>query len=273
MTSRAMASTRSRTSWSDLPELVRADIEFRTGTVHRVDPITCGLNASFVARLHTDTGVIFAKGVARDRATAQRREAQVNGYVLPIAPRLRWQIEAQGWHILGFEHLDGRVADFTPGSTDLPRTARVLGQLAELQAPHRDCRRIEDRWSDVAEQAGVDIELLAGQNLLHTDLNPHNLLVTDAGTRIVDWSWPTLGAAWLDTACAALWLIAEGHSPAGAETWASTVSAWATATPQKIDAFTAINEVLWGQIAAADPCAWKRNLHTAAAAWATYRRT
>lgn len=60
---------------------------------------------------------------------------------------------------------------------------------------------------------------------------------------------------------------------AAAETWASTVSAWASATPQKIDAFAAINEQLWGQIAAADPCAWKRNLHAAAAAWAAYRRT
>jgi hypothetical protein len=46
---------------------------------------------------------------------------------------------------------------------------------------------------------------------------------------------------------------------------------WAAATPEEIDVFTATNAVLWGQIAAADPRPWKRKLHEAATAWATYR--
>jgi hypothetical protein len=268
---RAMTSVATRTNWNDLPEQVRIAIEGHAGTVHQVDTISSGLNASFTARLHTDTGFTFAKGVPGDRAAAQRREAEVNLNVQPIAPRLLWQIDSQDWHILGFEHLNGRAADLSPGSTDLAGIAGVLGQLAELEAPCNACRRIEDRWADAAQRAGVGTALLAGDHLLHTDLNPHNILITDTGTRIVDWSWPTLGAAWIDTACAALWLIAEGHSPADAESWASKVAVWAATTPEEIDVFTATNAVLWGQIAAAEPRSWKRNLHEAATAWVTYR--
>ncbi len=266
-----MTSVATRTNWNNLPDQVRVAIERHAGTVHQVDTISSGLNASFVARLRTDWGFTFAKGTPADRAAAQRREAEINANVQPIGPRLLWQIDSLDWHILGFEHVDGRAVDLCPGSTDLAALADVLGQLAELEAPRNVCRRIEDRWANAAQRARVGTELLAGDRLLHTDLNPHNILVTDSGTRIVDWSWPTLGAAWIDTACAALWLIAEGHSPADAESWASTVSVWAAATPEAIDVFTATNAVLWGQIAAAEPRSWKRRLHKAATAWVTYR--
>jgi hypothetical protein len=269
---RGMTPVTQRTDWADLPEHVRNAIEQYTGTVHKADTISSGLNASFTARLRTDNGFLFAKGVCGSRAAAQRREAQINGNVRPIAPRLLWQIDSQDWHILGFEHLDGRAADLSPDSADLADVAAALGHLAELQAPRHACRRIEDRWAEAAQHAGVRVELMAGNHLLHTDLNPHNILVTDTGTRIVDWSWPSLGAAWIDTACAALWLIAEGHSPVQAESWASEVAVWASTTSEKIDAFVAINSVLWGQIAAAEPRSWKRELHRAASAWTAHRR-
>jgi hypothetical protein len=269
----AMTPLVARTTWYDLPRPVRAAVEDQAGLIHRVNAISSGLNASFTARLHTDTGVTFAKGVPSDRAAAQRREAQINPLVRPIAPRLLWHIDTHGWHMLGFEHLDGRTADLTPGSLDLQGIIGVLDQLAYLDAPRDGCKRIETRWADAAQRADVDATLLAGDHLLHTDLNPHNILITDAGPRIVDWSWPTLGAAWIDTACAALWLIAEGHSPADAESWAAHVTVWAEATPEALDTFTMTNAVLWGQIAADEPRAWKQRLHKAAATWVTYRAT
>jgi hypothetical protein len=269
----AMTPTAARTTWHDLPEPVRTAIEHHAGVVRRIDTINSGLNASFTARLHTDTGTIFAKAVPSSRAAAQRREAQINHYVQPIAPQLLWHIETHGWHVLGFEHLDGRTANLTPGSTDLPDIAAVLAQLIGLEAPHDECKRIENRWADAAQQSGANAELLAGNHLLHTDLNPHNILVTDTQIRIVDWSWPTLGAAWIDTACTALWLIPEGHTPADAETWASQVPAWADATPEALNAFTTINATLWEQIATAEPRPWKQRLHNAATTWARYRTT
>jgi len=219
----AMTPVATRTAWNELPNQVRSAVESRTGEVHHATTISSGLNAAFTARLSTHTGSVFAKGVPSARATAQRREATINPHVQPIAPRLLWEIDTEGWHVLGFEHLDGRPADLGPTSTDLPAIAGVLGRLAELDAPEVACKRIEDRWADAARRAGADVSLLAGDHLLHTDLNPHNILITNTGPRIVDWSWPTLGATWIDTACAALWLIAEGHTPGNAESWAAGV--------------------------------------------------
>ena len=263
----AMAPVAEHTAWHDLPEHLRAAVQDKAGTVHRATTISSGLNAAFTARLNTDSGIVFAKGVPSTRAAAQRREADINPHVQPIAPRLLWHIDTAGWHVLGFEHLDGRPADLSPKSADLPAVAGVLDQLTELELPPVECKRIEQRWADAAQHAGADADLLTGDHLLHTDLNPHNVLVTDAGVRIVDWSWPTLGAPWIDTACAALWLIAEGHTPADAESWASRVPVWTCATSRALNAFTAINAVLWGKIAAAEPRSWKQRLYYAATTW------
>jgi hypothetical protein len=90
---------------------------------------------------------------------------------------------------------------------------------------------------------------------------------------IVDWAWPTLGAAWIDPACAALWLIAEGQTPAAAEAWAAGIPAWATASQPRIDAFTRTSRRLWEQIAHDDPQSWKLRLHAATQAWAEHRMT
>ncbi|MPZ85467.1 MAG: aminoglycoside phosphotransferase [Actinophytocola sp.] len=267
-----MTPVAARADWNDLPERVRAAVQEHTGDVHQVSTISRGLNAAFTARLRTDSGMVFTKGVPTDRAAAQRREADINQHVQPIAPRLLWQIDTGGWHVLGFEHLNGRPADLGPESTDLLAVACVLGELAELESPNVACRRVEDRWADAAQNAGADAGLLAGDQLLHTDLNPHNILITDAGVRIVDWSWPTLGAAWIDTACAALWLIAEGHTPADAEAWASGIPIWTNGTADALDAFAAINAGLWGQIAEAEPRPWKLRLHGAATALLEHRR-
>ena len=267
----AMTPLAARTAWTDLPHQVRSAIHERAGEVHEVSVISRGLNAMFTARLRTDTGDIFTKGVPSTHAAAQRREAAINPRVQPIAPRLLWEIDTQGWHVLGFEHLDGRPADLGPLSADLTAVAGVLDQLAELEAPDGAYKRIENRWADAAEYIGADTGLLAGDHLLHTDLNPHNFLITDSGPRIVDWSWPTLGAAWIDVACAALWLIAEGHSPSEAESWAAKTAAWEAASDPALDAFTTINTALWAQIAADDPRPWKERLYQSATTWAEYR--
>ncbi|MFJ8815170.1 phosphotransferase family protein [Amycolatopsis thermoflava] len=267
----AMTPAAPPTRWEQLPAAVRAAVEQHTGPVHHAETISAGLNATFTAQLHTGTGLVFAKGTHSTRAAAQRREAFINPYVHPISPRLLWLVETSGWHVLGFGFLHGRPADLSPGSPDLPAVTRMLTQLADLNTPNTGCRRIEDRWADAARQAGADPTLLAGDHLLHTDLNPHNILITQHGARLVDWSWPTLGAPWIDTACTALWLIAEGHTPTEAERWAAENPAWAEATRDAIDAFTAINAALWTQIAADVPSTWKRRLRDAAAAWRRHR--
>ncbi|MGH3825429.1 MAG: hypothetical protein ACRDRA_21700 [Pseudonocardiaceae bacterium] len=270
--SQAMHNTRPRTQWDELPTPVREAIESATGPVRDVEQIAAGLNSDIAALLHTPTGRVFIKGLRSDhpRITTQRREAEINSHVTPIAPHLLWQVDLDGWNILGFEHLDGRPANLAPGSADLPKIADTLRRLGDIEPPDLPLRRFEDRWAGLAADAALT--LLSGEHLLHTDLNPHNILIAEHA-RILDWAWPTLGAAWVDPACAALWLIAEGHTPLAAETWAAQIPSWTAASRHGIDAFTTASCRLWEQIAHDDPQPWKLRLHAAAQAWAEHRMT
>lgn len=266
----AVRDTRAR--WHELPGTVRRAVESEAGTVRTVKPVSAGLNCGVAALLCTSVGRVFVKGMRSDRpgVAAQRREAEINPHVTPIAPRLLWQVDLDGWDILGFEHLDGRHANFAPGSADLPKIADTLTWLSRMDASELPLKRLEDRWAGLADDSAL--ALLAGEHLLHTDLNPHNILIGDTA-RIVDWAWPTLGAGWIDPACAALWLIAEGHTPAAAERWARRVPSFAAASPRGIDAFTTVSRRLWKQIAHDVPQPWKRRLHAAAQAWAEHQMT
>ncbi len=270
--SHAMRTTRPRTAWDELPDTVRRDITTRTGDIHAVEPITAGLNSGIAAILDTTAGRVFIKGLPSDhpRVATQQREAAINVHVAPIAPHLLWQLDTGGWSILGFEHLDGRHADLTPRSADLPKVADTLTRLGQINPPDLPVKRIEDRWAGLTDDTALG--LLAGEHLLHTDLNPHNILI-DEHARIVDWAWPTIGAAWIDPACAALWLIAEGHTPAAAESWAGGIESFAAAPRAGIDAFTAASCRLWEQIAHDDPQLWKLRLAATAHAWAEHRMT
>jgi hypothetical protein len=270
--SQALRTTRPRIPWNELPRTVRCAIESAAGAVHAVEPISTGLNAGIAAVLHTPTGRVFIKGLPSDHpgVATQRREAEINPYVASIAPRLLWLVDLDGWNILAFEYLDGRHANLAPGSPDLSKIAQTLTRLGQIPAPGLPLRRLEDRWAGLGEDSALT--LLAGDRLLHTDLNPHNILIGEHA-HIVDWAWPALGAAWVDAACAALWLIAEGHSPAAAENWAAGIPAWATASRPAIDVFTTIGCRLWGQIAHDDPQPWKLRLHAATQAWAEHRMT
>lgn len=268
--SRAIRNIRPRTPWDELPDTVRRAVESAAGGVREVEPISAGLNCGIAALLQTPTARVFIKGLRSDhpRVATQRREAEINSHVVPIASPLLWQVDLDGWNILAFEHLDGRHANLAPGSTDLLKVADTLTRLGQIQAPNLPLRRLEDRWGGVAGDSAL--ELLAGEHLLHTDLNPHNILIGERA-HIIDWAWPTLGAAWIDAACAALWLIVEGHTPATAENWAQQIPSFAAASGPGIDAFATISRRLWEQIAHDDPQPWKLRVHAAAQAWAEHR--
>lgn len=94
--SQAMRTTRPRTGWDELPYIVCAAVESVTGAVRAVEPISAGLNCGIAALLHTPTGSVFIKGLPSDhpRVAAQRREAEINPHVVPIAPRLLGHIES-----------------------------------------------------------------------------------------------------------------------------------------------------------------------------------
>lgn len=258
-------------SYDELPAPVRTAVEARTGPILKAETVSAGRNSALSARVHTATGSVFLKGLRSDHrwVWTQQREADINPYVLPFAPRLLWHIDTKGWNILGFENLDGHHADYSPGSPDLPKVAQALSELADIPCPDIPLRRAEQRLAAYVDDPAV-LAYFAGDSLLHTDLNNHNLLITDRA-HLVDWGWATRGAAWLDAGYWVIWLISGGHTPAEAEAWAARIPAWGAAHPQAVDAFAAANTRVWEEIAGCEPDAWTSRMLHAARQWRDHR--
>jgi hypothetical protein len=220
--------------------------------------------------MYTADAALFIKGVPTDhpQARTQQREVAINPHLPPASPRLLWHEQVAGWDLLGYEHLVARHADYAPGSPDLPLVARALVELQNMPCPDIDLKRAEDRWSGYAGAAGV--EQLVGDTLLHTDLAPHNMLVTERA-HLIDWAWPTRGAAWIDPAVLILRLMEAGHTAEAADSWARRrFPSWTAAPQASVAAFSEANARTWDEIARNDPQEWKKRMGHLAHDWLAY---
>jgi hypothetical protein len=277
-------------AWPDLPAAARAAVERVAGPVRHAVSATHGDNSALAARLSfADGGEAFCKGapLGAHNLWMYRNEARFNPHLGDLAPRLLWTVEAGGWLVLGFAWVAGGPADLAPGSPDLPRLAGFLARAAATLTPAPpECpaQRLSARWRlrtwqdaaprDAWEAAYADrlaeYERLApdavdGGTLQHTDMTPRNVL-TGERVRLTDWSWPAHAAPWVDTALTAHRLIAAGHTPAQAESWAATVPAWTSATPDALTALAVTLLALWRDRAPHSPA-----LAHAARAWVGHR--
>ncbi|MEA2922713.1 MAG: hypothetical protein QOF07_2678 [Bradyrhizobium sp.] len=262
-----------RTGWAELSEPVRRAITARTGPVLSAKTASDGLNSAIAMAVRTTTNTIFVKGMRSDHpgVVTQHREAMINPHVLSVSPRLRWHIDdVDGWNLLGFDHIPGRPADYTPGSPDLPKVIAAMRRLGQVQCPDLPIKQADKRWADYVDDP-MDLEWLRGDTLLHTDYNPLNILIHDSGAHIIDWAWPTRGAALIDPACLILRLIAAGHTPAQAETSVAQAPAWNHAPKRAIAIFAVANSRLWRQIATDDPHPWKTHMAAVVDQWAQHR--
>ncbi|MFC3450904.1 phosphotransferase family protein [Amycolatopsis speibonae] len=289
-------------TWNDLPRTVCAAIEVETGPVNRVEVPAAGRNSDFAATLHTQRGTVFCKGIVDaggTRGSMHRREADVASYLPPaVVPSLLWRVETDGWLMLGYHHIAGHHADLSPGSKDLPLVADAVSTLAreladsaapgvpalsEKMAWMAGWRRLRhqppaelDQWSrerlDVlVELEAEGIESVAGTSLIHTDLHQLNILVGDDRAWVIDWAWSRTGAAWIDAAHLVVRLIGQGHSPEAAEQWAGTTSAWHSASPEALTAFSAALLGMWTYLQHTDPLPMRAGLAAAARRWTEYR--
>ncbi|WP_167667560.1 hypothetical protein [Micromonospora narathiwatensis] len=130
-----------------------------------------------------------------------------------------------------------------PGSPDLDAVADLLAALAQelTPCPPLDVQPFTDRWRGL-----IAPDLVDGDTLLHTDMTPRNFLLGDR-LRLVDWSAPSRGAAWIDSAFMLVRLVRAGHSPAEAEQWAARIPAFAEADGEVVTAFIAALVRLWAR--------------------------
>jgi hypothetical protein len=252
------------------PDLA-ALIETRTGPILEAARTPRGYTSDYTGIIRAASGRVFVKA-GRDPGrltTSLEREAAINPAIQHISPPLQWQARANGWHALGFQYAPGTHASFKPGSPDLPAVTRAIDRITATALPPAAHDWGESRYDRYAPGTAG---LFAGNTLLHGDINPDNLLVRpDGNITIVDWSWPTHGAAFIDPACLAVQLIAAGHAPAHAENWAAQCTAWRDADPAAIDAFAAATVRMYQRFEQLDPEPWRKAMTTAATTWAEHR--
>ena len=195
----------------------------------------------------------------------------INPYVHAVAPRLRWHDQAAGWDLLAFEYIEGaRHADYRPGSPDLPRVISAMHDLAAVSCPDLPVKQARQRWTAYVDRE-ADLNLLDGDALLHTDFNPLNILLGPDRVWIIDWAWPTRGAAFIDAACFLIRAMAAGHSASQAEALAARCPGWQQAPSAAIDVFALASARLYDEIARQDPQPFKQCLASVAQAWVRHR--
>lgn len=259
-----------RIRWDELPAAARRAVADHTGDIITTAPSTRSGPSGFATMLHTAAGAVLVKGVplAHPQVRTQQREAEVNPYLPATCPRLLWHVRAGGWALLGYELIVARQAVYEPGSPDLPRVETAVAELQHTQLPAgAPAQDAAERWAEYA--GSEDASPLTGTTLLHTDLAPHNVLISGRA-RVTGWTRPTRGAAWIDPAVLILRLMDAGHTAADADMWAKRFPAWAEAPRTHVQLFNQLNARRWSALATEDPQPWKQRMAELARAWASH---
>ncbi|GII78110.1 hypothetical protein Sru01_30920 [Sphaerisporangium rufum] len=290
-----------RTHWEDLPGAVRETVQDRTGTVLKAESATEGLMPGMAGTLHLAGGDrLFFKAVNADSPAVRlyERERWAGG-VLPSpvpAPRLRWSAEVHGWICLVFDHIDGREADLSPGSPDVPLVLDAVARLGEQLSPSPDANAphvaehvsllrakaahllakpaFDDRAIYEAALARFEPSSLDGDTLLHYDLHAGNLRMVHDRPWIVDWGFACRGAAWVEPVMLAPRLVAAGHSPAEAEDLLAAVPAWRAAPAAGVTGLAALwtlFRVYKARFGPAEAREFRARAARAGLAWVAYR--
>ena len=215
---------------------------------------------------------MFLKGTQQDdpQAWVYRHEAKVT-QAAPRAARVLWEVDAGGWLLHGYEYIDGRYPDLSPGSADLAPLVRTLAVLSEASWPEELRKKpLHARWTDFLPE---DVPPgLQGRGLAHTDMSPYNMLVSPVGDLLLlDWALSCPAPAWADTALTIPRLISAGHTPEQAEAIAQQVPAYRAADPVTVAFLARTVYAAWESWERTRPMSHRADLTAAAREWATYR--
>jgi hypothetical protein len=228
---------------------LRGAVEGLTGgPVAHAESCAGGFSPGFASRLILDGGRrVFVKAVDAQlwptEAAHCRAEADVAGRLpagLPV-PRMLDARDDGRWVILVFQDVAGVLPSqpwtapqirrvvaqavafaraATPSPIDLARDHPRLGGWADLADNQSGLARLQtlspwaahhrDRLADM-EQDGL--RAAQGDSLVHFDLYPHNVLVTDDRVLFVDWPHARLGAPVIDLIMLLTGVAADGIDP------------------------------------------------------------
>jgi len=227
-----------RLPWSAVPAPLRAEVErLLGGRVIRAVTQPGGFSPGVAARLLlTDGRRAFVKAVGDvnpDSPDIHRAEARIAA-ALPVsapAARLIASLDTDGWVILIFEDVDGRLpvqpwqqaelsrvldamADLavtlTPAPIDAPPAAarfRHLGrgwqQLAAASSAGDGELADLDPWARTRMRDLASLETgwaaaVEGSTLAHGDLRADNILLARDMVVFVDWPWACIAQPWFD---------------------------------------------------------------------------
>jgi hypothetical protein len=261
-----------RIEWHDLPAATRIAVERHTGPVEQARTAPHGVMSRLVCTIHARAGRTFVKGTSQDdpQAWVYRHEAHVARNA-PRAPRILWEVDAGGWLLYGYEYVEGRYPDLAPGSDDLAPLVHALVVVSETSWPETLRKKpLHTRWAEfLPEDVPADLQ---GRQLSHTDMSPHNMLVTGIGELVLlDWALACPAPSWADTALAIPRLISAGHTPEQAETVARQVPAYSAAAPATLTMFARTVYAAWEDWERTRPMPHRAALTAAAQAWVTHR--
>jgi hypothetical protein len=264
-----------RIPWDDLPPSLKESISARTGPVTSGRAVTDGQNSPLAAVLETRGGKVFVKGLPSGHrmAVTQAREAAAAPLAKGLSPELLWQFDEAGWNVLGFEHIDGHKAQYTPGSPDIGPVTELMTALSGIEVPPGPgpWKPIETRLRTYVDDPS-DALVFAGRSLTHTDWMPDNVLISRGRAWLVDWAWATPAQSWTDQGFWLLRLIAHGHTIAQAEAIAARLPGYAAADPAHVAVFARANAVMWNEIERNRPIPWTQTMAATARAWAGHRQ-
>ena len=131
-----------RIQWADLPAALKDAISARTGPITAGRAVTAGRNSPLAAVVDTRDSRVFVKGLPSGHrlVITQAREAAAAHLAKGISPELLWHFDEAGWNVLGFEHIQGRAADYSPARptpTLLPGSWRRSPPSRSRPAPVR----------------------------------------------------------------------------------------------------------------------------------------
>ncbi len=236
------AATAVRPSWLDLPEHVRDVVTGWIGAPVAWHSAGGGFTRGFASTLMDADGVCtFVKAVPFTNVhitASYRREIAVHA-VLPAdvpAPRLLHSAEVgsgdDGWVVLAFEHVAGRMPGEPWTAVDLDVAVATLERMAEalsavewddpttllemvLEDPEvmtlwesYDAARLTDglgEWVDTHRERLTaatlrSLEAFRGEGWAHCDVRADNMVLDGRTLWLVDWNWLCHAPAWVDLA-------------------------------------------------------------------------